>query len=709
MSEQSIFIAALDIDDAVRRAEFLDQACGDNATLRKRVNALLEEHERSGEFLNVPALEQIQEAGAVTRAMGDEETHPDAQDEKSEMSFGFLQPTDVPGSLGRLGQYDIQEMIGRGGCGIVFKAFDERLHRVVAIKVMTPEMAATSPARKRFLREARATAAIRHDNVVHIYSVEESPIPFLVMEYIAGKTLQQWIDETGPLDLTQILQFGQMIANGLEAAHQKRLIHRDIKPANLLIESGTGQIKITDFGLARAADDASVSQSGCIVGTPLYMSPEQAQGRNLDHRSDLFSLGSVLYVMCSGRLPFRAELPYAVLRRIVDEEPRHIQEIIPEVPDWLVAIIGKLHAKAPAQRYASAQEVADLLAHPPSVMASRTNSAADHASIFSRIIQGNHFWLKAAAIFFVLLSSLGFTEATGITDLRGTVVRFFSPTGTVLVEVDDPAVGIAIDDDQLVITGAGAKAIRLKPGQHRVTESKDGEPLFEERVTISRDGQQVVRVSQGEAKSAEGFDPLFNETNLDGWIPKRSAFIEWRNDNGTITGLNRSAHFNSAGMLQSIKQYRDFHFRCDVLAGSGVEPFLLFRNEDILIPGQRRGYALIEPVPSSPIIVEGWGYGSLYADDFQVIPQKSRLVPSRNRDLGIRAGDWYHLEFIANQQNIEVRINGISTASYTSTDPRLNKEGSLCIRCGAGGTVTLRKLEVREIATKEKTLPSPAP
>ncbi|HBL44923.1 MAG TPA: serine/threonine protein kinase, partial [Planctomycetaceae bacterium] len=246
-------------------------------------------------------MEQIRNASDVTRVASG-----DVDPQVSDLDLSFLEPPTVAGSLGSLCHYDIQELIGRGGCGIVFKAFDQRLHRIVAIKVMTPAMAVTSPARKRFLREARATAAIRHENVVNIYAVEEAPLPFLVMEYIDGKTLQQVLDENGPLELPTICRLGKMIAHGLEAAHQQGLIHRDIKPANILIESGTGQVKLTDFGLARAADDASRSQSGIIAGTPLYMSPEQVQGIRLDQRSDLFSLGSVLYVMCTGRAPFRA-------------------------------------------------------------------------------------------------------------------------------------------------------------------------------------------------------------------------------------------------------------------------------------------------------------------------------------------------------------------------------------------------------------------
>ena len=140
------------------------------------------------------------------------------------------------------------------------------------------------------------------------------------------------------------------------------LIHRDIKPGNILLEDGVEHVKITDFGLARAADDASLTQSGFIAGTPMYMAPEQAQGETIDQRADLFSLGSVLYTMCSGRPPFRAANTIAVLKRVAEDTPRPIREIIPEVPEWLCELIARLHAKNPADRITSAQEVADLLA-----------------------------------------------------------------------------------------------------------------------------------------------------------------------------------------------------------------------------------------------------------------------------------------------------------------------------------------------------------
>ncbi len=278
------------------------------------------------------------------------------------MARQLLSPPSHPEMLGRLGRYEVERLIGAGGMGVVFKAFDTELHRPVAIKVLVPYLAGSGPARKRFAREARAAAAIVHEHVVPIHNVEtERDTPLLVMQYIAGESLQSRIDRTGPLETCEILRIGMQIASGLSAAHQQGLVHRDVKPSNVLLEQGIERALITDFGLARATDDATLTRSGVHPGTPQFMSPEQAQGEPVDARSDLFSLGSVLYTMCTGRPPFRAESTLSVLRRIADDEPRRIRQLNPNIPEWLCAIVQKLMAKAPADRYSCAADVAALL------------------------------------------------------------------------------------------------------------------------------------------------------------------------------------------------------------------------------------------------------------------------------------------------------------------------------------------------------------
>jgi serine/threonine protein kinase len=274
----------------------------------------------------------------------------------------FPHPPGPPGEPRRLDHYRILEAVGKGAFGTVNRAFDTKLQRTVAIKVLSPERDVSGTARQRFIREARSAAAVMHDNVVTLHAVEEDhDIPYIVMQFVEGVSLQDKLDQKVPLETREIPRIGLQIAEGLAAAHKQGLVHRDIKPGNILLESGTDRVKITDFGLARAVDDAGVTQSGMIVGTPLYMSPEQANGEVIDHRSDLFSLGSVLYVMCTGTPPFRGGGTVSVLKRVCEETPRPIREINPTIPQYLADLVSRLHAKKREDRFQSAREVADLL------------------------------------------------------------------------------------------------------------------------------------------------------------------------------------------------------------------------------------------------------------------------------------------------------------------------------------------------------------
>ena len=281
---------------------------------------------------------------------------------------GWLDPTDDPRMLGRIGNYEIAGVIGAGGMGVVLKGFDASLNRFVAIKLLAPHLAGNGASRQRFAREAQAAAAVVHENVIAIHSVSEfNDLPYLVMPYVRGMSLQKRIDSHGPLDVAEILRIGMQTAAGLAVAHAQGLVHRDIKPANILLTDGVSRVAITDFGLARAADDASLTHSGAIAGTPQYMSPEQASGQAVDHRSDLFSLGSMLYAMCAGRPPFRADSAYGILKRIAEETARPLQDVNANIPMWLAKIIERLHARNPSDRFQSAEDIervlADCLAH----------------------------------------------------------------------------------------------------------------------------------------------------------------------------------------------------------------------------------------------------------------------------------------------------------------------------------------------------------
>jgi serine/threonine protein kinase len=274
----------------------------------------------------------------------------------------MLAPSDDPRMLGRIGTYEIVGLLGRGGMGIVFKAFEAPLNRYVAIKLLAPLYLGSGAAKQRFVREARSSASVMHENVVGIHAISEwQGVPYLVMTFVRGESLQKRIAHRGALSLREVLRIGLQVAQGLAAAHAQGLMHRDIKPANILLESEVERVKITDFGLARAVDDIRLTGSDTLLGTPEYMSPEQARDEPLDYRTDLFSLGSVLYEACTGRSPFRAATGYGAIRKVIDHSPPPLRDLNPEMPQWLEVVLSRLLAKQPAERYQSAAEVAVVL------------------------------------------------------------------------------------------------------------------------------------------------------------------------------------------------------------------------------------------------------------------------------------------------------------------------------------------------------------
>ncbi len=378
---------------------------------------------------------------------------------------------------------------------MVLKALDPALNRLVAIKVMAPQLAVVAAARKRFAREARASAAVSHEHVVPIYAVDEfKGLPYLVMPFIAGESLQERLDRCGALKLPEILRIGRQIAAGLAAAHAQGLIHRDIKPSNILLENGVERVKITDFGLARTVDDATLTHSDVVVGTPQFMAPEQARGEPLDPRSDLFSLGGVLYAMCLGRPPFRAPTALAVLKRVCEDIPRPIREVDPEVPEWLAAIIEKLLAKEPGLRFASAAEVSQVLQDHLARLQQTQHGEPESIPTGTPSPRRSRRWAAAATILGIAVAGLGWTEATEVTRIVATVatiLRIPTSQGVLLLQVDDPEVKVRVDSqtEEIVITGAGVQEVRLRPGPHRLQAFKEGRLVYDELLTITRGGK----------------------------------------------------------------------------------------------------------------------------------------------------------------------------------------------------------------------------
>lgn len=295
--------------------------------------------------------------------------------------FPFLRPAIAPGEIGRLGNYRVIRLLGSGGMGKVFLAEDLTLRRSVALKVMClPQGEDLLSGWERFLREARALAAINHQNLVTVYQTgQDNSTIYLAMELLEGETLDARIRREAPLDVSDLVKIAEEIATGLSAIHERGLIHRDIKPSNIWLLSSTSQdtepleedpsparsvsrVKILDFGLVREVHgDTQLTEAGVVVGTPAYMSPEQARGRALDNRTDLFSFGCVLYAMATGRAPFEASTPLAQAAALAADEPIYARKLNPAIPEPLADLIAELLAKNPEGRPASASEVIERL------------------------------------------------------------------------------------------------------------------------------------------------------------------------------------------------------------------------------------------------------------------------------------------------------------------------------------------------------------
>lgn len=265
-----------------------------------------------------------------------------------------------------LDEYALKRVLGRGAMGVVFEGCDRALERPVAVKMMLPELAEDDRFRQRFIREARSVAAIRNENVVAIHAVRENEaFTYLVMEFVEGPSLADRVEEGTPLTPAELTTLAKQVAKGLAAAHAQRIIHRDLKPENILLDRLSWQAKLTDFGLAQVESNLKLTAEGGLVGTPLYMSPEQATGRPLDHRSDLFGLGAVLYMAATGQSPFEDRTMFGVLKKVCEVDPPPPSRMRPDLPAWFDAVVLKLLAKREDDRFQTAEELLDAIRSAP--------------------------------------------------------------------------------------------------------------------------------------------------------------------------------------------------------------------------------------------------------------------------------------------------------------------------------------------------------
>ncbi|MGD8997928.1 MAG: protein kinase [Anaerolineae bacterium] len=296
----------------------------------------------------------------------------------------------------RLGKYQVHAEIGRGGMGTVYKAYDPTLDRFVALKVLAPHLAWEEEFVERFLREARSAARLKHPNIVTIYDVGRAGgWYYFAMDHVEGQTLADRIQQHGPMSLREVLAILRPLANALDYAHKRGLVHRDVKPANVIVGSG-GQPTLTDFGIARAAAETRLTRTGAIVGTPEYLSPEQARGEAVVPATDQYSLGVVAYEMLSGKAPFKAESTPALLYKVVHERPPSLRGERPDLSEAVEEVLERALAKEPTQRHSSCQAFVDALgrAVPAPASSLSTPTQAEPAAFPRRAgVTGRPLWI----------------------------------------------------------------------------------------------------------------------------------------------------------------------------------------------------------------------------------------------------------------------------------------------------------------------------
>jgi serine/threonine protein kinase len=440
----------------------------------------------------------------------------------------------APGAFPQIDGYRVVEKIGEGGMGAVYLAEDEKLGRKVAIKTMRPELTANRADRDRFVREARAAAAVEHDHIVPIWHVGESTdgTPCIVMPFLRGELLHVRLKREPVAPEWLILKVAREVAAGLAAAHAEGLIHRDIKPGNIWLEGDPAAAepgrqvrlcKILDFGLARSVDrdDTQITSTGAVLGTPAYMAPEQARGEKVDHRADLFSLGVMLYRMSTGHAPFRGPTAMSVLIAAATERPEPLSALRPDLPPELVDLIDRLMQKDPGARPQSADEVARwvegtgntgpapvpvyvLPAPAPNPWEDATEPDDEPATRIAPAAVGRsrRVWMRRPWV--LAGTALGLLVLAAL--VAAVVIRVDTGEGTLTVEITDPDVEARIRNGMLVLYGPDGKERyriapaerdkKLDPGAYTIrVEGADGLSLDTREFTLKKGDKVTVRVT----------------------------------------------------------------------------------------------------------------------------------------------------------------------------------------------------------------------
>ncbi|MCA9188875.1 MAG: protein kinase [Pirellulaceae bacterium] len=470
--------------------------------------------------------------------------HLDQRAKSHEVQSLLEQAADDEAAVGILGPYKLLELVGAGGMGVVYRAEDRVLKRLVALKVLRPSLGEAS--RVRFMQEAQAAAAIDHDHVVTIYQVgEDGPLAYIAMQWHDGESLEQRLHREGALSTADTVTIGRQIALGLAAAHARQLVHRDIKPANVWLSEESGRAKILDFGLARALDgDRQLTETGMIAGTPAYMSPEQAQGRAVGPRTDLFSLGCVLYRMCTGKSPFVGENALATLFAIQNQTPMAPHAINPAIDRGLSELIMWLLERDASRRPESAAVVARLLEDVTSVTRPRQVTQSEHVAAINnanlasllppaqpRIGRFGGYIVAGMIALALLPAAIYFAPF---------LLRVATNHGELVIESNDPSIKIdVLQGGQRIglIDAQNKKSVWLEPGEYglRVSGDASNVELAADRVVLNRGDRQIVaalkrqpamgQVGGRSATSSAGLPLLGSQSSIGIPMPDDSSVL----------------------------------------------------------------------------------------------------------------------------------------------------------------------------------------
>ncbi len=638
-------------------------------------------------------------------------------------------PPDLPPELRNHPQYEVVRELGRGGMGVVYLATNKLMQRPEVLKVMNKALLDHSGASDRFLREIRAAAKLNHPNIATGYAaLQEGELLVFAMEHVEGQDLAKVVKARKRLPVMHACHYARQVALGLQHAYENGTVHRDIKPQNLML-TPKGQVKILDFGLAKLAReqskaDAFRTQADAFMGTPDYVAPEQAtDARTADIRADIYSLGCTLYMLLAGRPPFKEDTLVKLVLAHIEKEAPPLHEVRPDVPEELSAVVAKMLAKAPAERYQEPKEVAAALAPfsrsgakpagaessvKPAASARQETQLERSSVVAEGLKEATHRTPRPSATkpavrkWWPIGVGVGVAVLLGLVIL-GVVIHLKNKDGTnLVVEVNEPNADVFVDGEKVTVTWdeGGKKAeIRVRPGTRKVEVKKDGITILSEEVEIedgkrriltARLRQPVPPPGDGDGKmppnEGDGFVSLFNGKDLKNWNIRGGRVESWRIQDGVLVGRPPPDGNDAGGWICFSKDtYRNFRLRVETTLCENWNCALLFLwLED---GNAKVWYKAMIGTPSGrdkgetgTLRCGGWGGAGALA--------KSSL-----QWMQFSPDEWFTLEVEVRGNRIISYVNGKQAALYESDD--LPKSGHIGI--GRGGNVRIRKIEIKEL------------